>query len=154
MEEYLIDIWIVVGIVVAINLLILLANSDNRFWKTPILIWGLILSTFFVATNIQNTQVEHLDNQYWKSAEGKSYGDTEIWRELKESRKQEVKLRMTLLHFLGLQTIATFILQIFGYRKTEKKKLYGWTTIIFGTLTILYLIFQTLVEIVPTGPFF
>jgi len=61
---------------------------------------------------------------------------------------------MTLLYFLGIQTIMTFILQIIGYKKTEKKKLYERTSIIFGLLTLLFLVFQVMVEIVPTGPFF
>ncbi len=149
------NIWVVVvGVIVVINLLIFLTKSDNKFWKTPILIWGLILSIIFIITPIQNRKVNSLDSQYWESVEGKSYGDREVWEELKNSQKQSVKVRMTLLHFLGIQTIMTFILQIIGYKKTEKKKLYQWTSIIFGLLTVLYLIFQVMVEIVPTGPFF
>jgi len=154
MNEHLMNIWIIVVVIVVINLLIFLTKSDNKLWKIPILIWGLIFSTIFIITPIQNRKVNSLDNQYWESVEDKSCGDREVWEELKNSRKQSVKVRMTLLYFLGIQTIMTFILQIIGYKKTEKKKLYERTSIIFGLLTLLFLVFQVMVEIVPTGLFF
>lgn len=154
MKEYLIDIWIVIGIIVLINSIIFLKKSENRFWKTPILIWGLFLVLISIVVPVQNRQISNLDKEYWESAEGKNYGDIEIWKDLKKSRKLTVKTRLTLIHFLGFQTIATFLFQIIGYRKTNKKKTYQLTSTVFGLLSLTYLIFQFMVEIVPTGPFF
>tara|TARA_Y100000815_G_C13063286_1_gene395209 strand:+ start:61 stop:525 length:465 start_codon:yes stop_codon:yes gene_type:complete len=154
MKEYLIDIWIVIGIIVLINSIIFLTKSESRFWKIPILVWGLFLVIISIAVPVQNRQINNLDKEYWESTEGKSYGDREIWKDLKNSRKLTVKIRLTLIHFLGFQTIATFLFQIIGYRKTNKKKTYQWTSTVFGLLSLTYLIFQFMVEIVPTEPFF
>lgn len=154
MREYLIDIWIVFVVIVLINSFIFFIKSENRFWKIPIAFFGIFLATMAIVIPIQNRQVRSLDNAYWESAEGKSSGDTEKWEELRKSRKLNVKIRMSLLHFIGLQTIVTFVLQLIGHSKTNKKKTYKWTASVFGLLSLIYLLFQLVIEIVPTGPFF
>lgn len=151
MREPLLNIGVVVGIVVILNLLILAFKSENRYWRTPIAIWGIFTISMIAGIMIHNHQVQRLEKAYWTSAEGKTSGDYELWKELEKSRKESVKLEATLIHFVTIQTIMTFILQILGFRQTDKKRLYGSTATIFGLLTITVLYLEAIRNIVPYG---
>jgi hypothetical protein len=154
MSDSLLNIWWIIGIVMAVNLLFLLTKSDKKYWRLPILFWGLLLASIFVFLLIRNMHINNLDNQYLESAVGKKHGNLDIWKEIKEYRRISIKLGMSLFHFLGLQSLAIFIWQIIGQRKTKKETPYRRIAITFGLLTMLYLILQFLVTIIPSGPFF
>ena len=154
MREPLFEVWLIIGILVIINLFFLLPKKDYKFLVYPGGLWIFSILAMFVIAPIHNNKVKELDKAYSESSEGKNYGDREIWGELKSLQEENVKIKITLLYFAGIQTIMTFIFQIIGFKLTQKRKMYKWTAHIFGILAVLYVLIQILVEIIPLGPFF
>lgn len=135
-----------------INILLLrLMRQDWKYWLTPIIMWSILIITFILWRSHQDSKYKGLESSYWESAENKSYGDARIYKQMDESKKYVQKYNLTFIHAISLQTILTFTFQIIGYHRTPEKRLYKWTSISFGILTFLTLIFELMLGIVPNG---
>jgi hypothetical protein len=145
-------------LILALNIiLLLLIRTGRRFWLVSIPLWVIIFASFVLWRNYQNRKIDRIDMAYWKSADlnkklnpNNSRGDEAILKELEESTNYVNKFNMPFVHGNFFQTILTFISQIIGFKQTEFKKTYRWTSIIFGLLTLLGFVFEFLIGL-PAG---
>ena len=145
-------------LILAINIILLvLVRTDRRYWLVSIPLWTIVISSFVLWRNFHDKKIDQIETEYWKSADANkklnpdnSSGDRIVWKELESSKDYVQKFNMIFLHSVFLQTILTFISQIIGYKKTNLKKTYKWTSIIFGVLTLLSLFLELMIAIVPT----
>jgi|GEM_PF-4669309 len=138
-------------IIVTLNILLLyFIRSDKKYWFLPIPLWTLLLLSFISWRAQSDNQIRTDEAKYWKTAENKDFGDSEVWNKLKATEKHAQKFNMVFLYCITLQTLITFICQIVGQRQT-KQKIYKWTKPIFGVLFILAFLLIAMIGIVPTG---
>jgi hypothetical protein len=147
-----IDIKWLLLILLTINLSIFFTIKPDKGFLICIPFWVILLTSFFLLKNINDDRIERQEKDYYNNMGDKSYGDFELWQNLEKQKFQARQINMALFRLLGVQTILTFIIQIFAYRKTKAKTLFWWTRTSFGLLTLVYLTFELLLGIVPTGP--
>ena len=132
-------------------------KSDKRFFIGAIAIWTITVIFFLIyifilfppKNEILNNQEQKLfakqiDKNY-------KYDDRDEWDSLQNQKTQLTRYNRLCFELVGLQTLITFILQIIGFRRTQLKKLYNRTVWLFGILTLVYLIIEGLIGIVPTS---
>lgn len=147
-------------ILLTLNILfVYFLKSDKKYWQLSIPFWCLLVGTFLVWRNINDTKITRLDTAYWKSANDNKIKDSTNWRgdegiyeNLEDSKAYVKKYNVTFLNSIFIQTILTFISQLIGYKKTSSKTTYKWTSIIFGIVLIINLCLEVLMAVVPTGP--
>ncbi|MEY8848592.1 hypothetical protein AB9K26_07240 [Psychroserpens sp. XS_ASV72] len=151
MSDIIFDLRLLIGIVIIINLFLFLSKSKNRYWQFPVVIWTIIITIILIILLVQNEQINDLNGQYLKSAEGEKMGDVGVWQEIKEYKQQCIKVRIALFHLFGFQTLMNLVWQTIGYKKTTRKPFYKRTAITFGTIFLFYLIFYFIIGIIPIG---
>lgn len=144
----------------ALNIFIVyFIKSDHKYWLLSIPLWTLLIGTFLLWRNINDSKIKRLDTAYWKSANDNKIkdqaswrGDENIYKQSEEKKAYVKKYNVIFLNAIFFQTILTFIFQVIGYRKTSFKTGYRWTSFIFGIALLINLILELLISIVPTGP--
>jgi hypothetical protein len=145
---------ITVTALLLINFLaILLARPDRRFWLGPVLIWLVTLVACIGVRTSQNQSIQRQEAVYHKSTEKQSWGDTTEYWKLKDMERRAGMVSRMALTGLGLQTVITFVLQVFGYYKTRQKRPYTTTAGAFGAFSLLYLLLELLMVVVPSTGF-
>lgn len=148
-----INVILIFLVIIILNVFFLLKKSSGNYLKAPIIFWAIIFLIFSIVILVQKIHLNNLDNQYQKETHNENYCSLEKWGEIKKYRHESLKTNLVFFHFLGLQTLFTFIWQIRGYRNTEKK-IYNWSTGIFALLFSLYLILALMIELIPKGRIF
>jgi len=144
---------ILAALLVINSLAILFTRPDRRFWFGSILIWLVALTGYTGIRISQNQSIQRQEAVYYESTEKQRWGDsTEYWK-LKELERRAMLVSRMALTGLGLQTLIAFALQIFGCYKTGQKRPYSITAGAFGILSLLYLILELLLGIVPSTGF-
>jgi len=144
-------IWFLSFLLIINIAVIFIIRSDRKF-LISISFWVILLISFFFFKAINTEKLQRLQNNYYNSMNGKSYGDFKIWRDLETKKYQYRQITINLFRLLGGQTIIAFIMQIVAYRKTKKQNIFWWTSAIFGVVTVVYFILEVFLGIVPTGP--
>jgi hypothetical protein len=75
------------------------------------------------------------------------------WQSVRTDKAKLYSFNRASWELPGQQILIMFVLQIIGWFKTDRKKLYGRTAIVFGILTLAYLFIELLIGIVPTTGF-
>lgn len=110
----------------------------------------ILLFVAFVSWRIvSDNNVKQQEIKYCESAGTKSYGDFKEWTNLERMRKTKQQNNALFVDILVLQSLLTFIFQIFGRRKTNIS-LYRWTSWTFGILFFGFLCLRVMMTIVPT----
>ena len=139
-------------LILTINILLLyFIDTDKKYFLVTIPLWTILIVTLIYWRSYNDNKIDRIETSYWKSAENKIRGEDKLWEQLNKSKSIVQKDNMTFLQCILLQTILTFIFQVVGYRSTANKKVYKWTSIIFGILTLINLLLQLMIGIVPTG---
>ena len=125
-------------------------KSENKYWIISIPLWVILVIGFIYWRILSDRHIGQLENQYWKTTIGKGYGDYNLLTSLDESKVVSQERNSIFIYTIVLQTILTFITQIVGQKKTNRK-IYKWTKIVFGVLSILALLLIAMMGIVPTG---
>ncbi|PVD51807.1 hypothetical protein DC498_12180 [Terrimonas sp.] len=147
-------------ILLTLNILIVyFVKSDHKYWLLSIPLWTLLIGTFLLWRNINDTKILRLDTAYWESANDNKIkdstnwrGDETIYKQLENKKAYVKKYNFIFLNSIFFQTLLTFIFQIIGYKKTIIKTTYRRTSIIFGIALLINLILELLMSVVPTGP--
>ena len=92
-----------------------------------------------------NIECEKMENLYWKNTSKIKFD------ELNDLKDSIIENNMLLIKLIGFQTFITFIFQNIGFYKTEDKKTYKWTALIFAILTLICILTYLLIGIVPTS---
>jgi hypothetical protein len=147
-------------ILLTLNILfVYFIKSDHKYWSLSIPLWCLLIGTFLLWRNINDTKIKQLDTAYWKSADENKIrdstnwrGDETIYKQLEDKKSYVNKYNFSFLNSIFVETILTFIFQVIGYKNTSIKKTYKWTSTIFGIALLINLILELLISVVPTGP--
>lgn len=123
-----------------------------KYFQIPMTIWLLSILTLITVIVIQNQKLNQMNKEYLRSSENKSASDLTLWKNIKDIRKENVNLNKGLSNIVGFCTVLTFLLQIVGLKKGNKRKLYKWTSIVFGLLSVVYLCLLLFIKIIPIGP--
>jgi len=156
MAHSAVDLRLIFIALIAINIVTLyFVKSTYKYLFVPtiILALSLIIFTTYI-TYIFPTENEKIEQRIISiNKEGETYpnGYSNLkWNQLKADKAKLYSFNRPSWELLGQQILITFVLQIIGYKKSDKKKIYKWTSVIFGILTIAYLFFELLIGIVPT----
>ena len=101
---------------------------------------------------MSDNNIKLQEKLYWESAGNKSYGDFDKWTRLEKMRKEGHEINMTFIDLLLFQAFMTFVLQIFGRKKTNVR-LYKWTSWTFGILFFAFLLLRLMMAVVPSTGF-
>jgi hypothetical protein len=130
---------------------IFLVKSVNRFWLLSIPLWLLILFSFIFWRMTADKRYEDLEARYLHTVGDKTYGDYHVWEELHQERVATIRHTQTFIYLISFQTLITWILQIAGKRRTNRK-IYRYTMPVLGIFTLLIITLLVLMAIAPTGP--
>lgn len=133
-------------LILILNILFLFfIKSQKKYWQIPILIWSVLILTFIGWRTYSDTNYHKLENSYWKK--------TSIieFNKLNEIKDSIITNNMLFLNIIGFQTFITFVFQNIGFYKTDEKKTYKWTALIFAILTLTSTILLILIGIVPSS---
>ena len=126
-------------------------KNMKKYFQIPVMIWLLLILIITTLIILQNQELVEIEKEYFLSKEGKSYGDIEIWKNIKETREKYLNTRYIIFNIIGFWTLLTFLLQIVGFKKDKNERFYKQTTIIFGLLSVVYLVVLLFVKIIPKG---
>ena len=132
--------------ILILNILFLyFTQSSKKYWLIPIIIWVILILLFIGFRMFMNIECEKMENLYWKNTSKIKFD------ELNDLKDSIIENNMLLIKLIGFQTFITFIFQNIGFYKTEDKKTYKWTALIFAILTLICILTYLLIGIVPTS---
>ena len=132
--------------ILILNILFLyFTQSSKKYWLIPIIIWVILILLFIGFRMYMNIECEKLENLYWENTSKIKFD------ELNDLKDSIIENNMLLIKLIGFQTFITFIFQNIGFYKTEHKKTYKWTALIFAILTLICILTYLLIGIVPTS---
>jgi len=120
-------------------------KSQKKYWQIPILIWSVLILTFIGWRTYSDTNYQKLENSYWEKTSNIEFN------KLNEIKDSIITNNMLFVNIIGFQTFITFVFQNIGFYKTDEKKTYKWTAIIFAILTLTSTILLILIGIVPSS---
>lgn len=147
----ILSIWFQIGLLILINILVFPFKFELKYFIIPVIIWtALILSTIF-ATIRQDKKYQRAEQEYWEFIETNEDNNYEQYKELEQRRIEYSIIRLNLIHLIVFQSFLVLVFQIAGKRKYNKKKVYRLTTIFFAFTSVVCIILEFLISIVPTG---
>jgi hypothetical protein len=120
-------------------------KSQKKYWQIPILIWSVLILTFIGWRTYSDTNYQKSENSYWEKTSNIEFN------KLNEIKDSIITNNMLFVNIIGFQTFITFVFQNIGFYKTDEKKTYKWTAIIFAILTLTSTILLILIGIVPSS---